>query len=299
MPGRRIGQPGVDLAGEFVSALPGPLRGRTDTRRRGCRIGRPPAMASPYTRAACSPCPAHRALGGDWMRPAGSRPSRARGRGPTRDLGPKTGDVSGEFFGEDELVGRPRRLVMDLRSRARSSDQVGRQVQRLIPGQQRAIQHRSQGRRGWAGAGQMGDASGGGVRLLRGETSVLHRQVSYVAGGENPPIGIAHPAPVIDRDEPIDGLAGNATQVRPGDRRQGHDPVRVQVDVTGLQTQPPRPVHVGPGPRVQRATLLGSRRSCRGPSTWARVRVCSVIPASPSRPSTVLPTSSPNACRYW
>ena len=38
MPGRRIGQPGVDLAGEFVSALPGPLRGRTDTRRRGCRI---------------------------------------------------------------------------------------------------------------------------------------------------------------------------------------------------------------------------------------------------------------------
>jgi hypothetical protein len=26
MPGRRIGQPGVDLAGEFVSALPGPLR---------------------------------------------------------------------------------------------------------------------------------------------------------------------------------------------------------------------------------------------------------------------------------
>ena len=51
MPGRRIGQPGVDLAGEFVSALPGPLRG--PHRHSTSRLQNRPTtgMASPYTRA--------------------------------------------------------------------------------------------------------------------------------------------------------------------------------------------------------------------------------------------------------
>jgi hypothetical protein len=50
MPGRRIGQPGVDLAGEFISALPEPLRSRTDARRR--RLAATAGRSNQYPRAA-------------------------------------------------------------------------------------------------------------------------------------------------------------------------------------------------------------------------------------------------------
>jgi hypothetical protein len=87
MPDRRIGQYGVDLAGEFVSALPGSLRGRTDARRQRLE-NRPenrPAtgMSSPFPGSRSSPCPARHALGGDRMRSLAPRDIRRR-RGPGR-----------------------------------------------------------------------------------------------------------------------------------------------------------------------------------------------------------------------
>jgi hypothetical protein len=105
MPGRRIGQHSVDLAGEFVSALPGSLRGYTDARRRRLQNRPATGMSSPYPRVAMlamssTSCPSA-AIG---CGPQGQGRRVLGGRAPRRQLGPKTGDVGGELFGEHVAI---------------------------------------------------------------------------------------------------------------------------------------------------------------------------------------------------
>ena len=118
----------------------------------------------------------------------------------------------------------------------------------LVTGEQGAAQQRAQRGRGWAAASQVGDACGG-VGLLCSEAAVLDRQVGCVAGGED----VASASRTRHRSST--GMNRSAPPHDPElwarDRRQGHDPVRLQVDAAGFEVQLLRPVDAGLGSGVQ------------------------------------------------
>src|SRR6266516_827530 len=80
----------------------------------------------------------------------------------------------------------------------------------------------------------MRDTRSGAVGLLRAEAAVLHLQLGRIAGTEDSTVAAPYAAVRIDGHVPVDGVTGQAADVRAADLREGDDVVCSQAVVAAV-----------------------------------------------------------------
>ena len=139
-----------------------------------------------------------------------------------------------EFLGDDLLVGRPWRLVVDLRVPALARGDVRGDEQRLVAGEEHAADDRLERSGCVAGAGEVRDPRGRGVGLLGADPAVLDGEVRGVTSGEHPSVEAAHPASVVDRHQAVRLGSGDPAQAGPRQPRQRHHALRMHLSAVRL-----------------------------------------------------------------
>lgn len=130
--------------------------------------------------------------------------------------------VGAELLCYDFFPGRPRRPFKDLGAPPLPGDDVGGQVERFAAGDQRRPKDRMQRLGGRTGLCQVGYGVCCGVRLLGAHSTVFDGKVSGVTGSEDVTVCVSHSRVLINTDEAVDRIAGDALHVRPGQLVERH-----------------------------------------------------------------------------